>query len=299
VGDLGGNRVFKIAAGANVDDYRWTEVLMREAGRYMDGLSLHYYTVPGPDWEHKGSATEFDEDGWFAAMRKCLYMDELIRRHAAIMDQYDPQQRVAMVVDEWGAWHDVESGANPGFLYQQNTLRDALVAGITLNIFNNHCDRVRMANLAQTVNVLQALILTDGPSMLTTPTYHVFDLYKDHQDAILLPSHLESGDYELNGQHIPQISVSASRAASGRVLLTFCNVDPHRQADVACDLWGARLKELEGTALLTAERMHMHNTFSHPETLVPVAFEDLACEPDSITFVLPPMSVLAFRILVV
>jgi alpha-N-arabinofuranosidase len=226
-------------------------------------------------------------------------MEELIQRHAAIMNQYDPQQRVAMVVDEWGAWHDVEPGTNQRFLYQQNTLRDALVAGVTLNIFNNHCDRVRMANLAQTVNVLQALILTDGPRMLTTPTYHVFDLYKDHQDAMLLPTHLESGDYELDGQRIPQLSVSASRDASSHVLLTLCNVDPRHESEVVCDFRGGRVRDVEGATLLAAARMQAHNSFSHPDALVPVTFPDIGCEQDSIAFVLPPMSLLAVHILVV
>ena len=197
------NHVFKIACGPNTDDYRWTEVLMREAARYMDGLSLHYYTVPGPDWQHKGSATVFDEAAWFTTLRKCLRMDELIQRHAQIMDQYDPEKRVALVVDEWGAWHDVEPGTNPGFLYQQNTLRDALVAALSLHIFQQHAARVRMANIAQTVNVLQALILTDGPRLLTTPTYHVFDLFKGHQDALLLPTAVTCDDYALPGRADP------------------------------------------------------------------------------------------------
>ena len=174
------NRIYKIACGASDFDFRWTEVLMREAGRFMDGLSLHYYTVPG-DWSNKGSATEFDEREWFVTMKKTLVMDDLITRHSSIMDYYDPEKRVGLIVDEWGTWYDVEPGTNPGFLYQQNTLRDALVAGINLNIFNNHCDRVHMANLAQTVNVLQAMILTEGERMVLTPTYHVFYMYKVHQ----------------------------------------------------------------------------------------------------------------------
>ena len=89
-------------------------------------------------------------------------MEELVTRHSTIMDKYDPNKKVALAVDEWGIWTDVEPGTNPGFLYQQNSLRDAIVAATTLNIFNNHSDRVRLANLAQTVNVLQALVLTQG-----------------------------------------------------------------------------------------------------------------------------------------
>ena len=297
VHDFAGNHAFKIAAGANVDDYHWTEVLMREAGCRMNGLSLHNYTVVGPDWDHKGSATEFGEDEWFAVLRTCLGMDELISRHATIMDRYDPAKRVAMVVDEWGTWFDVEPSTNPRFLYQQNTLRDALVAGITLNIFNNHSDRVRMANLAQMVNVLQALILTDGPKMLTTPTYHVFDLYKDHQDATLLPSHLECDSYELHGSRIPQLSASASRDESGHILLTLCNVDPRRSADVACDLRRAEIRETQGT-VLTAEHMQAHNTFCNPYAVSQTALADIEAERESIRITLPPMSVVAVRLVV-
>ncbi|MFS8572711.1 MAG: alpha-N-arabinofuranosidase, partial [Clostridia bacterium] len=191
---FGKNRIYKIACGPNGDDYRWTEVLMREAGAYMDGLSLHYYTVPGT-WAKKGSATEFDEDEWFITLKKALRIEELIKRHSAIMDRYDPLKRVGLIVDEWGTWYDVEPGTNPAFLYQQNTVRDALVAGLHLNIFNNHAERVKMANIAQTVNVLQAMILTDGPKMIVTPTYHVFEMYKPHQGATLLPPWVEAERY--------------------------------------------------------------------------------------------------------
>ena len=297
VRDLGTNHVFKIACGANADDYHWTDVLTREALCRMDGLSLHFYAVPGQDWQHKGSATEFGEDRWFDVLRRCLDMDELVRRHSTIMDRYDPAKRVAMAVDEWGTWYDVEPGTNPGFLYQQNTLRDALVAGLTLNIFNNHCDRVRMANLAQLVNVLQALVLTDGPKMLTTPTYHVFDLYKDHQGAVMLPTHLQCGTYDVAGEHIPQISASASRDAFGHVLLTLCNVDPRREAEVVCDVRGVEIREVSGT-VLTAEHMQAHNTFSNPEAVAPAPFEDIGAGRLSVACVVPPMSVVAVHMLV-
>ena len=174
-----GAKVQKIAAGANSKDYHWTEVLMKNAGKMMDGLSLHHYTIPH-DWDHKGSALTFNRDDYFCTLQNALFMEELIRRHGAVMDQYDPEKRVGLVVDEWGTWFDVEEGTNPGFLYQQNTMRDAMVAGLTLNIFNKHCDRVHMANIAQLINVLQALILTEGPQMILTPTYFVFKLFKAH-----------------------------------------------------------------------------------------------------------------------
>lgn len=188
VRNYAGNKpIKKIACGANVDDYEWTEEVMKTTFRrnepgqhgFMDGLSLHYYTHPG-GWLNKGSATEFDEKKWYQTMKKTWYMDELITRHGAIMDKYDPKKEVGMIVDEWGTWFEVEPGTNPGFLYQQNTMRDALVAGINLNIFNKHSDRVKMANIAQMINVLQAVILTEGSKMIKTPTYHVFDMYKYH-----------------------------------------------------------------------------------------------------------------------
>lgn len=196
--NYGDNRLYKIAGGANVDDYNWTEVLMREAGRFMDGLSLHSYTIPG-SWEEKRQALGFDEAEWFETMQKSLHMDELITRHSAIMDQYDPEKRVGLIIDEWGTWFLSEPGTNPGFLYQQNTLRDALVAGIHLNIFQNHSSRVQMANIAQMVNVLQALVLTEGDKLLLTPTYHVFEMYKVHQDNELLDVAFESPQYTSGG----------------------------------------------------------------------------------------------------
>ena len=188
-------KIFKIACGPNVDDYEWTEGVMKTCFRhcpenmhgFMDGLSLHYYTHP-EGWQIKGSATDFDDKVWYKTLAKTLYMETLLNRHGAIMDKYDPEKQVGLIVDEWGTWFTVEPGTNPGFLYQQNTMRDALVAGINLNLFNRHSDRVKMANIAQLVNVLQSVILTDGPEMIKTPTYHVFKMYSAHQDATLVDS---------------------------------------------------------------------------------------------------------------
>ena len=295
VRSMGGNNVFKIACGPNRDDYKWTEVVMREATRWMDGLSLHYYTVPGASWHDKGSATEFDEEEWFTTLQKSLFMDELVRKHATIMDRYDPGKRVALIVDEWGAWYDVEPGTDPGFLYQQNTLRDALVAGISLNIFNRHADRVRMANLAQTVNVLQALILTDGPLMITTPTYHVFDMYKAHQDATLLPCRVTCDSYALGNRRMDGLSVSASRDAEGPIHLTLCNLHPREGADVSCDLRGVRVNEVAGS-ILTADRMNARNTFADPRRVAPAAFGETRLHGQQVNATLPPMSVVALTI---
>src|SRR6202000_2215373 len=212
--DYPGARLKKIASGPNADDYNWTEVCMKNIGTGMWGLSLHYYTIPSGNWGHKGSATNFDEKEYFSTMVNALKMEELVTKHSAIMDKYDPKKNVALVVDEWGVWTDVEPGTNPGFLFQQNSMRDALIAATNLNIFNNHCDRVRGAALAQTINVLQFLILTDKEKMVLTPTYHIFDMYKVHQDAAFLPIKLNSPDYTVDGKNLPAINASASRDAS-------------------------------------------------------------------------------------
>src|SRR5438105_12260299 len=186
-----------------------------------------YYTVPSGNWGRKGSATRFTEAEWHSTLRRALEIEDLITRHAAIMDKQDSQKRVGLIVDEWGIWHDVEPGTNPGFLYQQNTLRDALVAGLTLNIFNNHADRVKMANIAQLINVLQAMILTDKEKSLLTPTYHVFDLYSVHQDAKLLPTSMQSAEYSFGSEKIRAVDVSASQDKEGKIHVTLCNLNPN------------------------------------------------------------------------
>jgi len=287
--NLGSNRLYKIACGANAADYNWTEVLMREAGRHMDGLSLHYYTVPG-NWEAKGSATQFGEAEWFTTLQKALFVDELIRRQAQIMDRYDPEQRVGLILDEWGAWHEAEPGTPPGFLYQQNTLRDALVAGVTLNILNAHSDRVRMANLAQTINVLQALILTDGGQIVRTPTYHVFDLYQVHQGAARLPAEVTGAPLTYDGASIPGLSLSASRSAEGAIHLTVCNLDPRQGAHLNCALSGARPTRVTGR-VLTATAINSHNTVQQPAAVKPEAFDGCALTEGGLRLDLPAKSV--------
>ena len=287
-----GEHVYKIACGPNGADYHWTEVLMREAAPYMDGLSLHYYCGTG---RASRSATYFAEEDWFALLKQALVMDELLTRHTAIMDQHDPRRRVGLIVDEWGTWHDVEPGTNPGFLYQQNSLRDALVAGLTLNLFQQHCGRVRMANIAQTINVLQAMILTDGTRMLLTPTYHVFDLYQVHQDATLLPGHLETEQYSFESESIPQVSASASRDAQGIVHISLCNTHPREPAEIACTLRGMTPGQVTG-AVLTADNMQAHNTFERPDAVQPAPFTGARLTADGVQIVLPPMSIVVLAI---
>jgi alpha-N-arabinofuranosidase len=302
--DFGSNRLFRVACGASGEDYRWTEVLMREVGSlpgrpgrafpFMAGLSLHYYTVAG-SWDQKGSATEFDEAGWFEILKQALRMDELIRQHATIMDAYDPEGRIGLIVDEWGTWHGVEPGTNPGFLYQQNSLRDALAACLTLHIFNRNCARVWMANIAQTVNVLQAMVLTREEAMLTTPTYHVFEMLKVHQDATQLPLELDCGPYECGGRSVLGLSASASRDSEGRVHLSLCNLDPDEAADVTCELRGVQLSSVTGR-LLTAETITAHNTFERPDAVRPVPFDGATLDGTTLTLHLPSKSIVILEL---
>ena len=259
----------------------------------MDGLSLHYYTVAGARWEDKGSATEFGLDEYFCTLKNALEMEELLRKHSAIMDKYDPEKRVALIVDEWGAWHQVEPNTNPRFLYQQNTLRDALIAGISLNIFNSHCDRVQMANLAQIVNVLQALILTRGEEMILTPTYHVFDLYQVHQDADLLDFQLECTDYELKGEKIPVLSASVSKKEAGRINVTLCNLHATEAVNLECLFNSGELKLKKVEALvLTADAVNAFNSFAEKDKVKPVTFNDVKINEKGFTVTLPSASVL-------
>lgn len=293
--DFSGNRIYKIACGAYGENYHWTEVLMRNAGTLMHGLALHYYCGSG---KKSRSATQFDEEDWFELLKKAAHIEQFITKHSAIMDKYNRDKRVGLIVDEWGAWHEVETGTNPGFLYQQNTLRDALVAGLTLNIFNQHCDRVKMANIAQTVNVLQAMILTKDEKMLLTPTYHVFEMYKVHQDATLLPTNLQCRDYEFEGEEIPALNVSASRDKSGKIHISLCNLDPKNSAELICELRGGpprRATSVSGR-VLTAEAMNTHNTFENPEVIYPVEFKGFKLKGNVLTTTLPAKSVVVLKI---
>jgi alpha-N-arabinofuranosidase len=240
-------------------------------------------------------AVEFDEEDWFETMRLAGRMDEYITRHSAIMDRYDPEKRVALIVDEWGNWFRVEAGTEPGFLYQQNTLRDAVTAGLTLNIFNRHCARLRMANLAQTVNVLQALVLTDGPRAVVTPTYHVFDLYQAHQDAVRLPIDLACRDYVRGEEKIPALSASASRDQSATVHITLCNLDPSRESRLACELRGADPVEVSAR-VLAADALNAHNTFQRPDRVKPAPLESASLREGRIEILIPPASVVLLTV---
>lgn len=243
------HKIYKIASGANVADYNWTKTVMERAGRFVDAVSLHYYTTPGPSWQNKGPATGFTREEYFTTLRKTLYMEELVENHSRIIKQYQGDRKVGLCVDEWGTWFDVEPGTNPGFLYQQNTMRDALVAAINLNIFNDHCDTVVMANIAQVVNVLQSVILTEGPKMLLTPTYHVFDMYKGHQGAKQLESYIETTLTGEGEEQVPNLHISASQSEDG-VLVTVANLSDRDSTELDCALTGlGKLSQVESRVL--------------------------------------------------
>ena len=293
--------VRKICCGPNVDDYEWTEKTLetcfrrapKERHGFMDGISLHYYVHP-EGWERKGSATEFDTETFYKTLAKAFYMGELIDRHSAILARYDPEGQVGLIVDEWGTWHTVEPGTNPGFLYQQNTMRDALVAAMTLNIFNKRAGRVRMANIAQMVNVLQSVLLTEGARMVKTPTYHVFDLYKEHQDAELLESYLVTENIGAGEWSVPDLSESASVSADGTVHITIANLHPEREREVETELSGCAVEGVTGR-LLRGD-MRAMNTFDAPDNVTVTPFENVENGKTALRFTLPACSVLALTV---
>lgn len=292
----------KICCGANVDDYHWTKGVLHTAfdhaqwaHGFMDGLSLHYYVHP-EGWEVKGSATEFDGEVWYKTLNKALYMDTLITRHGHIMDAYDPEKKIGMIVDEWGTWYTCEPGTNPGFLYQQNTVRDALVAGITLNIFNKHCDRVKMAALAQMVNVLQAVLLTEGEKMIKTPTYHVMHMYRHHQGADLLLASLRGVEEIGVGEwKVPKITESVSMDENGVITITMNNLSIESTEEVAVQFAGSGYQVVEAKIVADAD-MHAHNTFDVPNRVEENDFTGYQVTESGISVTMPANSVVEIRV---
>lgn len=288
------NKIYRIASGANSSDYNWTEVLMRDIPHEMlEGVALHHYSVI--DWNKKSSATGFNDQDYFKTMQKAIQMEELVTKHSVIMDKYDPAKKVGLIVDEWGGWYDVEPGTNGAFLYQQNTMRDAMIAGVTLNIFNNHCDRVRMANLAQTVNVLQAVVLTKGEKLILTPTYHVMEMYKVHQDALLLPVNIKSGEFISGNEKLPAVSASASKDKNGLTHISIVNIDNKNVQDISIDISGIVQKSITGR-LLSSKNIQDHNTFEQPEKVKPTEFKQFSQAGNSIKIKLPPSSVIVLEL---
>lgn len=279
VRDYTDEHVYKIACGPNIDDYNWMEQVMKIAAPFMDGISLHHYALAS-EWENKRPALGFPEEEWHSLIDSALKMDELITKHSTIMDKYDPEKRVGLIVDEWGTWLAVEKGTNPGFLYQQNTIRDAMVASLTLNIFHRHADRVRMANIAQMVNVLQAMLLTEGDKMIKTPTYHVFDLYKYHQDAELVDTY---------GNSDKSLDFTISKK-DGNLAVSICNYNVNTSEEVSFDLEGFKHSSAEGW-IVAGDTMDAHNTFNETNNVSKKVFEDYILHENQLSVTLPPMSV--------
>lgn len=293
---VGNDKIFRIASGASDNDYTWTETLMKNIpANMMEGLAMHHYSVLSWGEGKKGSATQFSDQEYFKTMQQALLMDELIEKHSAVMDKYDPEKKIALIVDEWGGWYNVEPGTNPGFLYQQNTMRDAVLAGATLNIFHKHCERVRMANLAQAINVLQAVILTKGDKILLTPTYHVLEMYNVHQDATMLPVDVKSDDFTLDKEKLPAVSISASRDKAGKVHISLVNIDPNKPQAISVDLKGLKAAGITGR-ILTSANVHDHNTFDNLTKIKPVAFSGAQLSGDNLTVTLPPVSVVVLEL---
>lgn len=298
-----GNRLFKIASGASDYDYNWTEVLMRNVGQRMDGLSLHYYTCAG--WTgSKGSATQFDEGQYYWTLGKCLEIEEVIQKHIAIMDKYDPKKRVALMVDEWGTWWDEEPGTIRGHLYQQNTLRDAFVAALTLNVFHKYTDRIKMTNIAQIANVLQSMILTKEDKMVLTPTYYVFQMYKVHQDATHLPLDLVCDTMSVRRdfyarkegeRKLPLVSATASRNSEGIIHISLANTNLNEAQEIELKLNGTDIKNVSGT-ILTSEKIDDYNSFEKPNNVKTVPYSKTKIKNGILHVKLPAKSIVTLTI---
>ena len=286
--------MFRIAVGPGTEDYAWTETVMKQIpARRIEGVSIHHYSVI--NWSKKGSATQFSEEEYFNTMEQAWRMERLVKKYKEVMDKYDPQKRVALIVDEWGGWYDVEPGTNGAFLYQQNTMRDAMIAGLSLNIFNNNCDRVRMANLAQMVNVLQAVILTKEEKLVLTPTYHVMEMYNVHQDAQMIPLVMTSNDYVMGVKKIQAVSASASKDKNGVAHISLVNIDANKEQEVQVNLGTLNVKSVSGR-ILQSSKLQDHNTFDKPQKVQPAAFTGATLSGNNVSVKLPPFSVVVLAL---
>lgn len=289
--NYGEEPIYKIGCGANAGDTGWTETVLKNAGSFMNGLSWHNYTYEG-DWEHKGSSFDFDETGWYSNLADVERMRDRLKKHIAVMDCFDPDGKVDLIVDEWGNWYDCMPGTNPGFLYQQNTMRDVVTGMVILHMFHENCGRVQMANIAQMVNVLQAMILTEGEKMVLTPTYHLFRMMKGHQDGERVDLSYDADSYEADGEKIPSVSVSAS-VKNGVLTVTAANtrLDSDKELKIELD---ADYAEVSGE-VLTASDMCDFNDFDEPDKVSPKPLE-AKLDSRTLTVSLPRMSVIALTL---
>jgi len=285
--------LFKIASGASSDNYDWTEVLMKNIPHEMlQGVALHHYSVI--NWSDKGSDINFSSEEYFKTMQQSWLMEELIQKHTAIMDKYDPSKKVDLIVDEWGGWYDADPILEQGILFQQNTMRDALIAGMNLNIFNNHADRVKMANLAQVVNVLQAVILTKEEKLVLTPTYHVLKMYKVHQDAKLLATDFDSPKYIYHNESLPALSISASKSSDNEINISVVNIDLEMNQTIQIDIRKLNIKTISGS-ILSSNNINDYNNFDNPDNIKIKPYEKVRYKDGFIDFVIPPFAVIIFN----
>ncbi len=301
-----GNHLYKIASGASDYDYNWTKTLMHNVGHRMNGLSLHYYTVTG--WSgSKGSATKFSNDDFYWTMGKCLEIEDVIKKHCDIMDKEDPKKQIGLLVDEWGTWWDEEPGTISGHLYQQNCMRDAFVAALSLNVFHRHTDRIRMCNIAQVVNVLQSMILTDTKGtghMVLTPTYHVFDMYRDFQEATYLPVQVKCDSIQLKSDKnirfksncvVPVISSSAAKKQDGTIIISLANINIDKAQKVEINLDGAKAQKVTGR-ILTSKSVADYNDFDQPERVKPTLFKDAQLKKGKLMVTVPAKSIIVLNV---
>jgi alpha-N-arabinofuranosidase len=285
-----GSRPKKVASGGNDEHTNWTEALASAVKWNMDGISHHYYTTPGGVWEKKGKSVGFPEEEWISTLFNTMRIDGYLKLNEAVLEEHDPEGHVGLYLDEWGTWYDPEPGREPGFLYQQNSLRDAVVAALNFNIFHRHTRRLHMANIAQTVNVLQAVILTDQEKMILTPTYHAFEMYKPFQDATFVPSEFSSmPDYTLGDVSVPRVSASTAMSKDGELLVALVNLDPADPVTITATMEGFSARTAKGR-VLTAGAMDAHNTFDEPARVRPGPI-DVALEDGKLRVELPAKSV--------
>jgi alpha-N-arabinofuranosidase len=288
-------QMLKIAVGPGGSESRWTEwteAIMKAYQSHtwswdMNGLSMHSYTVV--KWPPSYASVGFGEMEYAQILKSTLEMNDLIAKHSAIMDKYDPQKKVALVVDEWGGWYAPLPGSTPGFLVQQNSLRDAILAALNLNIFAQHADRVRMANIAQMINVLQAMILTDREKMVLTPTYYVYKMYVPFQDATFVPVSFDPGTYTHGDIMLPRVDAIAAKDRAGKLWLAITNVDPNQPAEIEVGLASINTKSAAGETL-TASKVDSVNTFDAPSMVVPKPVSAKA-QDGKITLKLAPKSI--------
>ena len=284
------NELKKVASGGNNENTDWTEELSSKVDGNMDGISHHYYTTPSGEWTPKGKATGFPEAEWISTLRNTMLIDEYLDLNEAVLERNDPDGEVGLYLDEWGTWYDPEEGHEPGFLYQQSSIRDALVAALNFNIFHEHTKRLHMANIAQTVNVLQAVILTDEEKMILTPTYHAFEMYIPFQDATFVP--LETGDmpeYELSGVSVPHVSATSALTSDGKLVIGLVNLHAEDAIDVSIDIEGFDAGGATGR-MLTGGAIDAHNTFDNPGVVKPASLT-VNLDGDEVTASLPARSV--------